>query len=55
MREPKVKRSKKNAQGHFRSFRHGFNGRAFQPVFSLLVLVARAWKKDQGEKERDRP
>ena len=58
MRESKVKRPKKNTQGHFQSFRHGCNGRAFQPVFFFIALaqpclsLARAWKKGQGKEER---
>ena len=64
MRESKVKRPKKNTQGHLQSFRHGCNGRAFQtvfflqPVFFFIALaqpclsLARAWKKGQGKEER---
>ena len=52
MRESKVKRPKKNTQGHFWSFRHGCNGRGFQSVFFFTALAARAWKKGQGKEER---
>ena len=52
MRESKVKRPKKNTQGHFRSFRHGCNGRAFQSVIFFTALAARAWEKGQGKEER---
>lgn len=52
MRELKVKRPRKNAQGQFWSFRLGFEGRAFKPIF-FIALAARALEKSQGEEERE--